>query len=99
MTDRTHWQFCLVIDPDTLQVEECGAYIGNVELGIQTAGRWQGKLIVLLCEVKTRSIQDTKDALAHIILTKYPWVREKFLIALQGLVDFNEYVKLTGHIP
>ena len=77
MNDRTHWQYCAVLNAETLTVEEVGAFIGP-DLGPQKYGRWQGKIIMLIAEIKTRSIEESRLGLMEIIEKKHPWVFERF---------------------
>jgi hypothetical protein len=89
MHDRTHWQFCGVIDLSTLQIVEVGAFIGPY-VGVQHKdSRYGEKLIVLIAEVKTRNITESAIALRALVEAKHPWVAEKFPDALDEIHNPN----------
>ncbi len=93
--DRTHWQFCGVMNPETLEIEEVGAYTGDVELGLNPVAEGNGlkfKVLVLICEVKTRSIEDSRIGLRRILEERHPWVFEKFPNARRDLMTDKEWV-------
>ena len=91
--DRTHWQFYGVVDPETLAIGEVGAFF-NAEPGVSPPGtRLEGKILVLICEVKTRSIEDSRIGLRLILEERHPWVFEKFPAARLELMNEREVIK------
>jgi len=90
--DRTHWQFFGVLDPETLVIEEVGAFF-NTEPGVMPPGtRHEGKVMVLICEIKTRSIEDSRIGLRAILEERHPWVFEKFPDARFELMNEAEHL-------
>ena len=89
----TLWQFYGVVSPETLVIEEVGACF-NMEPGVALPGtRYEGKILVLICEVQTRSVEDSRIGLRAILERCHPWVFEKFPQARLELM--NEPERLT----
>jgi len=95
--DRTHWQFYGVLDPDSLTVVEVGAFF-NTEPGVMPAGtRLEGKVMVLICEIKTGSIEDSRIGLRMILERRHPWVFQKFPNArLELMTDLERIAELAN---
>jgi len=78
MNNRTHWQYCAILDAGTLTVEEVGAFIG-AELGPQPKGRrYEGKILMLIAQINTGSIEESRVGIRRIIEVRHPWVFERF---------------------
>lgn len=96
--DRTHWRFFGVVDPTTLTIEEVGAFF-NTEPGVAPSGtRLEGKILVLICEIKTFSSEDSRVGLRAILETRHPWVFEKFPQARLELMTPKETLVLLSNM-
>jgi len=88
--ERTHWQFYGVVHPETLVIEDVGAFF-NTEPGVMPLGtRNEGKILVLICEIETRSLEDSRVGLISILEERHPWVFKSFPNARFDLMSDKE---------